>query len=59
MSSKKGHQEMPPDLRVFLFEVGEAVREYLETKHKESRKMQDITKDSEESDESSRLLPGQ
>lgn len=57
MSAKKERQEMPPDLRVFLTEVGEAVKEYLETKHKESRKMEELQEGGEENDESSRLLP--
>lgn len=59
MSAKRKQQELPPDLRAFLREVGEAVTEYLETKHKESRKIGAMPKDGEKRDESSRLLPGQ
>lgn len=58
MNTKKGQQKLPPDLRVFLAEVGEAVKEYLETKHKESRRIQGTPEDGEEGDESSRLLSG-
>ena len=56
MGAKKQRQDLPPDLRVFLTEVGEAVKEYLETKHRESRKMEALSKGGEENDESSRLF---
>ena len=59
MNAQRKQQELPPDLRVFLTEVGAAVKEYLETKHRESRKIEALSKEGEENDESSRLLPGQ
>lgn len=59
MNAKKKRQELPPDLRVFLTEVGEAVKEYLETKHKETRKMEAFSKGGEDNDESSRIFPSQ
>lgn len=59
MDSEKRQQELPPELRVFLAEVGEAVKELLETKHKESRRMQEKMKEGDQKNESSRILPGQ
>ena len=59
MGANNRQQELPPDLRVFLAEVGEAVKEYLETKHKESRKIQELSRDGEGNDESSRIFPSQ
>lgn len=59
MNAKKKRQELPSDLRVFLTEVGEAVKEYLETKRRESSKMETLTKGGEDNDESSRLFPSQ
>ena len=59
MESKRRQQELPPELRVFLAEIGEAVKEILETKHKESRKMQKSLKEGDEKNESSWILPGQ
>ena len=37
MSIKRHKMDPPRDLLVFLAEVGEAVKEYLETKHRERR----------------------
>lgn len=59
MGAKKRQQELPIDLRVFLAEVGEAVKEYLETKHKESRRIQERRREGEENDESSGIFPSQ
>ena len=59
MSIKRHKTEPPRDLLVFLAEVGEAVKEYLETKHRERRTIRELTKDGEEENESSRVLPGQ
>lgn len=37
MSRRREKQELSHDLRVFLFEVGEAVKEYLNARHGQSR----------------------
>ncbi len=56
MSNKQGRTEMSPDLRAFLTEIGEVVKDYLETKHEEHREISELTKDGEE-DESRRVFP--
>ena len=59
MNAKNRQRELPSDLRVFLAEVGEAVKEYLETKHKESRKIQEAAREGEEKNESIRIFSSQ
>ena len=52
-------KRMPHEVRVFLSEVGEAVRDYLETKHRQSRTMKEGKLEGAGKDESSRVLSSQ
>ena len=56
MRPPKDRSELHTDIKLFLEEIGEVVKEYLETKHKESRKIPDSTEDCEDDDESRRLF---
>ena len=52
-------KQLPHEVRVFLSEVGEAVRDYLETKHRQSRKMGEEDQLGVQVNESSRILSRQ
>ena len=56
MRTTKDRNEPHSDIKVFLEEIGEVVKEYLETKHKERRKIPDIAASGEEDNESRRLF---
>jgi hypothetical protein len=59
MSTPKGRRDLSPDLRVFLTEVSEVVKEYLALKRRKSHKMIKLTKEDEDDDESRRLFSSQ
>ena len=56
MKTIKDRSEPHSDIKVFLEEIGEVVKEYLETKHKERRKIPDLAEDGEDDNESRRIL---
>ena len=56
MRTTKDRSELHTDIKVFLEEIGEVVKEYLETKHKEGRKIPDPAEDGEDDNESRRIL---
>ena len=56
MRKTKDRSEPHSEIKVFLEEIGEVVKEYLETKHKERRKIPDLTEGGEDDNESRRLL---
>ena len=49
----------PPEVRAFLAEVGEVVREYLEAKRRSGTIMADTNDEGAHDDESGRILPGE
>lgn len=56
MRSPKDRSELHVDIKVFLEEIGEVVKEYLETKQKERRKIPHLAEDGEDDNESRRIL---
>ena len=59
MDCRARDKSFSPDVREFLTEVGEALRDHLERMHQERSKIPPIQMEGEGTDESGRVFPSQ